>query len=198
MTEMAWRQGDQSRMEESGGTMNASTQSTKIHVQHEPISIQDVTLWASQPEAGAVSSFLGITRNNFNNKKVIRLEYEGYVPMAEKVLQSIAAQIFTKWTSTCRVAIIHRLGVVPVSEASVLIVVSSPHRLDSLLAVHYAIDQVKALVPIWKKEVYDTGETITTTGEDIKKTVLKEDLPTWKTNKEWNATEAAAYSAKAM
>jgi molybdopterin synthase catalytic subunit len=186
----SWRHGDSPRIKEDVGTVNKDTQSIMVHVQHEPISIEHLTSWASQPEAGAVSSFLGITRNNFNGKPVVRLEYEGYVPMAKKVLQSISEEIFEKWEGICRVAITHRLGVVPVGQASVIIVVSSPHRKDSLDAVHFAIDQVKALVPIWKKEIYGSGENIQQNHEIAEKNEGK-----WKTNKEWNAEDAAKFCA---
>ena len=202
MTTLAsWRHGDSSRMEDTGGVVNTKdTTTVMVRVQHEPISIEALTTWASQPEAGAVSSFLGITRNNFNGKLVVRLEYEGYVTMAEKVLASIAEQVFQKWSGICRVAMIHRLGVVPVGQASVVIVVSSPHRKDSLEAVHFAIDQIKALVPVWKKEVYGTGNDVS--DGDATTTKVKEELTTdaakWKTNKEWNATDAAEFSLNAM
>ena len=192
---VAWRQGDSTRVEETGGIVNCQTQSIKVHVQHDAISIEALNIWASQPEAGAVSSFLGVTRNNFNGIEVIRLEYEGYVPMAEKVLRGIARQVFTKWKGICRVAIVHRLGVVPVSEASVAVVVSSPHRRDSLEAVHFAIDQVKALVPIWKKEVYGNNTEII---ENTSSSEANMDVPQWKTNKEWNAAEAADFSQMSM
>uniref|UniRef100_A0A673NBE1 Molybdopterin synthase catalytic subunit n=1 Tax=Sinocyclocheilus rhinocerous TaxID=307959 RepID=A0A673NBE1_9TELE len=103
------------------------------------------------PSCGAVSLFIGTTRDNFEGKKVIRLEYEAYSPMAESELRKICREIRTKWPSVRHINIQHRLGVVPITEASVIIGISSPHRRDSLEAVKYCIDTLKATVPIWKK-----------------------------------------------
>ena len=205
MTSVAWRHGDSSRKEETGGAVETTTQDEviKVCVQHEPISLEHLTIWASAPEAGAVSSFLGVTRNNFNGKKVVRLEYEGYVPMAEKVLLGISEQVFKKWEGICRVAMVHRLGIVPVGEASVVIVISSPHRKDSLEAVHFSIDQIKALVPIWKKEIYGGGEELQENEEvrrlqEMATCSNSETSPKWKTNSEWDVDEAAEFSATSM
>lgn len=78
--------------------------------------------------------------------------------MALKEMHKICAQIRSRW-NVHHIAIYHRLGEVAVSEISVVIAISSPHREESLKAVEYAIDTLKASVPIWKKEVYDTGDT---------------------------------------
>jgi len=113
----------------------------------------------SSDSAGAISTFSGTTRNHFQGKKVLRLEYEAYEPMAEKKMQEICSAIRQKW-KVMHIAIVHRVGVVPVGEASVVIAISSVHRADSLLSVQYAIDEVKALVPVWKKEFYETSEGV--------------------------------------
>lgn len=84
--------------------------------------------------------------------------YEAYEPMALKEMNNICAQIRSLW-NVHHIAIYHRLGEVPVSKMSVVIAISSPHREESLKAVEYAINALKASVPIWKKEVYDTQET---------------------------------------
>eukprot|EP00164_Ancoracysta_twista_P003215 GFYU01004294.1.p1 GENE.GFYU01004294.1~~GFYU01004294.1.p1 ORF type:complete len:156 (-),score=51.18 GFYU01004294.1:192-659(-) len=111
---------------------------------------------ASVDEAGAVSTFSGITRNNFNNKKVVRLEYEAYTPMAVKEMQALCQRVREKW-DVFKITMIHRIGVVPVREASIVIAISSAHRGASLEAVHFAIDELKARVPVWKKEIYEDG-----------------------------------------
>ncbi|XP_053613395.1 molybdopterin synthase catalytic subunit [Plodia interpunctella] len=115
---------------------------------------------------GAVSIFVGTTRDNFEGKKVVRLEYEAYESMALKAMKSICEEVRGKWPAVHSIAIYHRLGEVPCREASVVIAVSSPHRRDSLDAVSHCIDQLKATVPIWKKEVYEGA------------------APEWKENKE--------------
>ncbi|XP_010214065.1 PREDICTED: molybdopterin synthase catalytic subunit-like, partial [Tinamus guttatus] len=98
-------------------------------------------------------SCLGTTRNNFEGKKVIRLEYEAYTSMAETEIKKICRDVRQKWPSVQHIAVHHRLG--NNFGASVIIAVSSPHRAESLEAVRYCINTLKASVPIWKKEIYE-------------------------------------------
>ena len=152
-----------------------------VTLQHEPIDMAMLQCRAVVPEAGAVSIFLGVTRNNFDGRQVVRLEYEAYEPMAKNVMRQILRQARSRWPDICNAVVVHRLGVVPVTEASVCIVVSSPHRRASLESVQYIIDELKALVPIWKKEVYcESGEG-----------------SLWKANSEWDRSKAAALAATA-
>lgn len=120
----------------------------------EKLSVDEVSQLVISPQCGAVSLFVGTTRNNFEGKKVISLEYEAYLPMAENEIRKICLDIRQKWPVR-HIAVFHRLGLVPVSEASTIIAVSSAHRAASLEAVSYAIDSLKAKVPIWKKEIYE-------------------------------------------
>lgn len=110
----------------------------------------------ASPSCGAISTFLGITRDNFRGKSVTRLEYEAYTEMALKQMQRVITNLRECW-DVYKVVIIHRVGYVPVMETSIAIAVSSAHRAESLKAVEYAIDSVKNTVPIWKKEVYEDG-----------------------------------------
>ncbi|CAG7836423.1 unnamed protein product [Allacma fusca] len=103
---------------------------------------------------GATSVFVGTTRDNFENKKVVRLEYEAYEPMAINEMNKICKAVRDKW-QVRHIAFVHRLGLVPVKEASIVVAISSPHRKESLEAVQFTIDALKTSVPIWKKEVYD-------------------------------------------
>ncbi|KFW86747.1 Molybdopterin synthase catalytic subunit, partial [Phalacrocorax carbo] len=119
------------------------------------LSVDEVSELVISPYCGAVSLFIGTTRNNFERKKVIHLEYEAYTSMAEAEIKKICRDIRQKWPSVKHIAVQHRLGVVPITEASVIIAVSSPHRAESLEAVKYCIDTLKASVPIWKKEIYE-------------------------------------------
>jgi molybdopterin synthase catalytic subunit len=121
------------------------------------INMDELLKAVSSPKCGAISSFLGTTRDNFEGKKVVRLEYEAYHPMAISETKKICAQIREMWNVE-HIAIVHRLGTVPVTESSIAIVISSPHRKESLEAVAYAIDEMKSKVPIWKKEIYDDGD----------------------------------------
>ncbi|XP_022109630.1 molybdopterin synthase catalytic subunit-like [Acanthaster planci] len=127
-----------------------------VQITSDPLSVEKATAMVSSPTSGAISIFIGTTRNNFEGKEVVRLEYEAYVPMAEKKIGCICRDVREKWEVE-HVAVFHRIGVVPVQEASVIIAVSSPHRQASLEAVQYSIDTLKATVPIWKKEMFAEG-----------------------------------------
>lgn len=121
-----------------------------------PLDIASISSSVTAPCTGATSLFVGTTRDNFQGKKVVRLEYEAYEPMAKKEMSKLCSELRSKW-SLHNIAIHHRLGLVEVTEASVVIAVSSPHRKASLEAVQFAIDKLKETVPIWKKEIYEEG-----------------------------------------
>jgi molybdopterin synthase catalytic subunit len=121
------------------------------------LDIMKYTNLVSDPGAGAIASFIGVTRDTFDAKQVERLEYEAYVPMALKKLLELCEQACSKWELK-KIAMAHRTGVVAVGEASVVLVASSPHRKEALEAVHWAINELKATVPIWKKEFFEGGE----------------------------------------
>ncbi|XP_003276568.2 molybdopterin synthase catalytic subunit [Nomascus leucogenys] len=129
-----------------------------INFTAEKLSVDEVSQLVMSPLCGAISLFVGTTRNNFEGKKVISLEYEAYLPMAENEVRKICSDIRQKWPVK-HIAVFHRLGLVPVSEASIIIAVSSAHRAASLEAVSYAIDTLKAKVPIWKKEIYEESSS---------------------------------------
>ncbi|XP_052506118.1 molybdopterin synthase catalytic subunit-like [Budorcas taxicolor] len=124
----------------------------------EKLSVDEVSQLVISPLCGAISLLVGTTRNNFKGKKVISLEYEAYLPMAENGIRKICSDIRQKWPVK-HIAAFHRLGLVPVTEASVIIAVSSAHRAASLEAVSYAIDALKARVPMWKKEMYEESSS---------------------------------------
>nr|XP_056704674.1 molybdopterin synthase catalytic subunit-like [Euleptes europaea] len=126
-----------------------------IKLSEDKLSADEVSALVVSPCCGAVSLFIGTTRNNFDGKKVKHLEYEAYAPMAEVELKKICTNIRLKWPSVRHIAIHHRLGTVPISEASVIVAISTPHRAESLEAVQFCINTLKTTVPIWKKEVYE-------------------------------------------
>ncbi|XP_064391302.1 molybdopterin synthase catalytic subunit-like [Halichondria panicea] len=128
-----------------------------VRISADPISQEEVTQFVIDPSAGGISIFLGVTRDNFKGKKVVQLEYEAYTSMATKQLSDICTAIRGKWPVT-KIAIVHRTGIVPVCEPSVIIAVSSVHRKEAIEATSYAIDAVKSSVTVWKKEVYAEGE----------------------------------------
>ncbi|XP_054108230.1 molybdopterin synthase catalytic subunit isoform X2 [Callithrix jacchus] len=129
-----------------------------INFTAEKLSVDEISKLVISPLCGAISLFVGTTRNNFEGKKVISLEYEAYLPMAENEVRKICGDIRQKWPVK-HIAVFHRLGLVPVSEASIIIAISSAHRAASLEAVSYAIDTLKAKVPIWKKEIYEESSS---------------------------------------
>jgi molybdopterin synthase catalytic subunit len=105
---------------------------------------------------GAVIVFRGVARRYSRGRDVVHLEYEAYPEMAEKVMAQIADEIQARW-SVSRVAIVHRTGVLQIGQASVVIAVAAPHRGEAFAAAQYAIDRLKKIVPIWKKEVWSDG-----------------------------------------
>ncbi len=123
----------------------------------DPIELRELTDFVADPGAGAMTTFVGTTRNTNDGRHVIRLEYECYPGMAEKEMLKIASEVLERWP-VLKIAMIHRLGRVDIGEASVAIAVSSGHRHAAFEACHYAINQLKETVPIWKKELYEGGE----------------------------------------
>lgn len=108
------------------------------------------------PAAGAVVTFLGTTRNQNAGRRVIRLEYEAYARMAEAEMRALATEAQRRWPIR-KVAMLHRLGLVPVGQASVGIAVSAGHRAEAFEACHWLIDRLKEIVPIWKREHFHGG-----------------------------------------
>ena len=139
-----------------------------FRVTHETIDLQELVRFVSDPEAGAIATFIGTTRNHNDGRKVIALDYDGYPEMAEKELARIAEAARKQWEIS-RMAIVHRLGPVQITESSVMIAVSSGHRAAAFAACRFAIEEIKRTVPIWKKEVFEGGEIWigTQTGEPL-------------------------------
>ena len=106
---------------------------------------------------GAICVFEGVVRDNSKGKRTLHLVYEGYETMALKKMEEIGLFVRTGWDID-GIAIIHRLGHLDIGETSVAIIVTSAHRRPSFDACHYAIDKLKKVVPIWKKEFFEDGE----------------------------------------
>ncbi|CAJ1069861.1 molybdopterin synthase catalytic subunit [Xyrichtys novacula] len=124
------------------------------------LSVQEVLEAVSSPTCGAVSLFIGTTREDLvDGRKVIGLEYEAYEPMVQSEFRKLCDDIRARWPSVKHVCVYHRLGWVGVGQASVIMAISSPHRLDGQQAIQHAVTQLKATIPIWKKEVYDTQDS---------------------------------------
>jgi molybdopterin synthase catalytic subunit len=112
---------------------------------------------ATHASDGGVVTFEGVVRDHARGKRIRYLEYDAYPEMAEPMLATIAAEVEQRWQSD-HVAIVHRIGRLEIGECSVVVVVACPHRAEAFDACRYAIDTLKATVPIWKKEVAEDGE----------------------------------------
>ncbi|RTE09284.1 molybdenum cofactor biosynthesis protein [Paenibacillus whitsoniae] len=125
-------------------------------ITYEAIDAASVAAKVNHPNHGASLAFIGTTRELTFGQRTVLLEYEAYEPMALKTMAAIGEEIDTRWPGTL-CAITHRLGQVAIAEASVVIAVSSPHRADCYEASRYAIERLKQIVPIWKKEIWEDG-----------------------------------------
>ncbi len=126
---------------------------TLTHAPLDPRALEAAVAW---PGAGAVCTFVGVVRDINLDRAVGYLEYEAYAEMAEPALATVAGDVGARWPGA-RVALAHRLGRLEIGEASVVIAVATPHRAAAFAACQYAIDTLKATVPIWKKEVWADG-----------------------------------------
>ncbi|MCT8140438.1 molybdenum cofactor biosynthesis protein MoaE [Anaerobacillus sp. CMMVII] len=123
----------------------------------EVISIQEVVDKVVNANAGAINTFIGTVRELTKGKRTIYLKYDAYASMAEKKLAQIGDEIQERWPDAL-VAISHRIGRLDITDIAVVIAVSTPHRADSYDASRYAIERIKEIVPIWKKEHWEDGE----------------------------------------
>jgi len=122
-----------------------------------PISVDEVSRRVSSPAVGAVVSFAGIVRGTNAGRQVRYLEYEAYPEMAESTLAQVADEIKARWPVE-KVAIVHRVGRQDIGDTSVVIAVASAQRQGAFEAGRYAIDRIKEIVPLWKKEYFEGGE----------------------------------------
>jgi MoaE-MoaD fusion protein len=140
----------------SGGS-DAPSAIGPIRIVRDRVDIAALEDAVADPTAGAICTFVGTTRENNVGRKVLRLEYEAYEAMALSEIRKLAIEATRRWEIT-RIAITHRIGVVEIGETSVAIAVSAPHRAEAFEACRFAIDTLKEIVPIWKKEHFEGGE----------------------------------------
>ncbi|MEE8448537.1 MAG: molybdenum cofactor biosynthesis protein MoaE [Thermodesulfobacteriota bacterium] len=127
-----------------------------VKVTSEVLAAEPLIKRVSSAASGAVAVFVGVAREFSEGRRVVFLQYEAYREMAERKMEEIVAEIKQKWTVN-DVAMVHRVGVLQIGESSIVIAVSAAHRRDALAACQYAIERVKEIVPIWKKEVFEDG-----------------------------------------
>jgi len=124
----------------------------------EPLPVESVNAWATTPSSGAVVCFLGVVRDHAEGRDgVTGLSYEAYEDVATRRLEEVAAETRRRWPEIERLALLHRVGDLDLSEASVVVVASSPHRAEAFEAARFAIDTLKGTVPIWKREHWSDG-----------------------------------------
>ncbi|WP_018924294.1 molybdenum cofactor biosynthesis protein MoaE [Salsuginibacillus kocurii] len=128
----------------------------RFEITDQPISVEEVTRKVTRRECGAIATFIGTVRELTEGKRTLKLEYEAYKPMAVKMFAEIEREVKEKWPDAA-LAITHRIGVLEISDAAVVIAVSTPHRKAAYEANEYVMERIKQIVPIWKKEYWDDG-----------------------------------------
>ena len=131
-----------------------------LDLPNSPLDVAQATAFVTSPQAGGINIFLGTTRaeTSSNGQALIALAYQAYESMARRQLQDLASRSREKWP-VIKLAILHRLGRVPLGEPSVLIAVSTPHRAEAFEVCRWIIDHLKKEVTIWKQEVWGDGQT---------------------------------------
>ena len=128
-----------------------------LDITDQQLSLEPLVNAVKRSSSGAVATFLGVVREQTRGRRVRYLEYEVYREMAILKMREITDEIRGKW-KVDEIAMVHRVGRLQIGEASVAIAVSAPHRREALAACAHAIDRLKEIVPIWKKEVWTDGE----------------------------------------
>lgn len=121
----------------------------------EPLQPQQAVDAVMTDSDGAYVQFVGVVRDHSKGRSVTGLEYQVYAPMAVAQLEKLVAEVKARWGLAC--AILHRYGFIPVGETAVVVCVASSHRAEAFDACRWAIDTLKADVPIWKKEFCPDG-----------------------------------------
>jgi molybdopterin synthase catalytic subunit len=138
--------------------MRSTSASTWVSVTESPLSIDELAAWAVRPNCGAVVTFSGVVRDHSRARDgVLGLEYEASTKLAEQRIHEIVAVARERWPSLGAIAIHHRIGRVELSETTVIVAVSSPHRSDAFDAARFSIDTLKQSVPMWKREFWEGG-----------------------------------------
>lgn len=123
-----------------------------------PLPTEDALAWAVRPDCGAVVLFCGTVRDHAEGRAgVTGLNYEAYESQVVPRLAAVAAQARARWPSTGRLAMLHRTGALALTETSVVVVASAPHRQEAFDVARFAIDALKATAPIWKRETWQGG-----------------------------------------
>ncbi|MGE5704130.1 MAG: molybdenum cofactor biosynthesis protein [Clostridia bacterium] len=128
----------------------------RFSITDQPLSADLLVRLVSNPRAGAVLTFVGTVREFTHGQRTVSLSYEAYAPMAIQKMKEIAQEIQERWPQA-EVAMHHRIGDLAIEDIAVIIAVATPHRNESFEAGRYAIERLKQIVPIWKKEIWEDG-----------------------------------------
>ncbi|KAI6208022.1 Molybdopterin converting factor, subunit 2 [Aphelenchoides besseyi] len=145
--------GNDSTIYETVVKMAHFTLDEHLKLQQEAIDVNQLTDFVTSSKCGAISVFIGTTRDNFEGQIVKNLWYEHYAEMAYCELKKLCLKVRREFQSISKIAIVHRVGNVPITEKSVVIATSAPHRQEAIRATEFLIDELKLTVPIWKKIV---------------------------------------------
>lgn len=144
--------------------IDQKTETRWIHLSTGPLDVAAADAFLRTERAGGIDLFVGTTRRWTDERETVRLAYDAYVPMAAKTMQALADEAADRWP-VLRVCLLHRLDVVPVAEASVVVGVACAHRAEAFAACRWLIDTLKTRVPIWKREHYADGTTAWVQGQ---------------------------------
>ncbi|MEX2100659.1 MAG: molybdenum cofactor biosynthesis protein MoaE [Acidimicrobiia bacterium] len=140
-----------------------------IAVTSEALPVEQATAWATTTRSGAVVVFLGVVRDHADGREGVHgLTYEAYESEAVARLAEVGAAAREQWPTTERIALLHRIGDLALSDVSVAVVLSAPHRAEAFEAARYCIDTLKETVPIWKQEHWEGGSDWSTGASDLR------------------------------
>jgi molybdopterin synthase catalytic subunit len=144
---------------EAGGSQAADPgRQGRFRITLEPLDAATTAAAVEAPGCGAVATFIGLVRDHNAGRRVRYLDYECYEPLALKSFERIASEAISHWPDA-RLAIAHRIGPLQIGDASVVIAAASPHRADAFAACRYAIERIKQIAPIWKREHFEGGDS---------------------------------------
>jgi len=148
-----------------------------VALTHEPLPVGAATAWATTPGSGAVVAFSGVVRDHSDGRPgVTGLSYEAYESEALRRLAEVAAETRRRWPVVERLALLHRVGDLELSDTSVVVVASAPHRPEAFEAARFAIDTLKETVPIWKREHWAGGSDWGECAHDVRPVTATEQV----------------------
>lgn len=166
-----------------------------VGLSDQPLPLGQAFEWAHRPDCGAVVVFSGVARDHSADREgVDRLEYEAYEAQVAPRLAALATETRRRWPDLGRIVALHRIGELAVGDSAVVVVASSPHRPEAFAAARFLIDALKATIPIWKRERWDSGESW---GLEAQHLIEVEDLAEVSVGADGSVTVSGASSSEA-